>query len=391
MKKALILATVGGFLFQFEQENVRILQSLGYEVHYAANLEDETYLFTEEEKDALQVTLHHLPLCKSPYRVRKNRRALKELKELILRERFSLIHCHTPVGGLLGRRAAKQTDAWDIKVAYTAHGFHFYKGAPVPVRWISHTVERRLAHFTDALIVINREDYENARKFHLKPGGQVWRIPGAGLDTEVFSPYTQQQRGEAREQIGIPADAFFLVCVGELNRNKNQQVLLKALAKLESDRPVLCGICGDGDRRERLQRQIRSLHLEQTVTLYGYCHPVAPFIGCADALLFPSRREGLGMAALEALSMGVPVIAADNRGTREYMRPGENGRVCKPNRASDYVDSIHFIMDLDDASREAMRAVCRESAEAFTKEKTAEVMRQIYERLDHAICETGER
>ncbi len=392
MKKALILATVGGFLFQFEQENVRILASLGYEVHYAANLEEEVYLFDASEKKELPVRLHHLPVCKSPYRIAKNRKALKELEALIQREHFDLIHCHTPVGGRLGRLAAKGNTAWDIKTAYTAHGFHFYKGAPVPGRWIFHTVERRLAHFTDALIVINREDYENALKFRLKPGGEVVRIPGVGLDTDRYAPYTEKQRREARGKLGIPEDALFLVCVGELNKNKNQRVILEALAKMKKSYPesgsVFCGICGDGPERENLAQRIRALKLEREVTLYGYCHPVAQYIGCADAMLFPSKREGLGMAALEALAMGVPVIAADNRGTREYMHHKENGWVCRPDDVSGYADGIRYIMNLDEGSREEMKRACRESVREFTKEKTAEVMRRVYERLDREICGT---
>ncbi len=394
MKKALIITTVSGFLLQFERENVRILQDLGYEVHYATNMSNPKYFFTDEEQAGLNVIWHDIPICQSPFHIFKNFRAFRMVQALIKKEHISLIHCNNPVGGVIGRLAARKDYGWVIKVIYTAHGFHFYKGAPLPAGWIYEAVERSLAHLTDALVVINREDYQNARKFTLKKNGILRRIPGVGLDMEVFTPYTDQHRLKNRQKLGIPEDAFFLVCVGELNKNKNQQIIVKVLEKMRESgtesRPVFCAICGEGRERKNLEKSISKAGLEDQIVLYGYCHPIAPVMGCADAMIFPSHREGMGMAALEALAMGVPVIAADNRGTREYMLHKENGWLCAPDDTDEYVRGIMYLMDLGPDEMREMRKTCRESVKEFSKERTDNIMQSLYEKLDHEICETME-
>ncbi|MCD7865910.1 MAG: glycosyltransferase family 4 protein [Clostridiales bacterium] len=389
MKKVLIIATVSGFLFQFEQENVRILQSLGYEVHYAANAETENYLFDSREIERLRIRMHPVPIPKSPMKLLAIRRALRMIISLIREEGISLIHCHTPVGGVLGRIAGRSCRDMNVRVIYTAHGFHFFEGAPVPGKWLYHMIEQKMAHDTDALVVINREDYQNALKFRLKKDGMVYRIPGVGLDTERFRPLTEEQCREARGKLNLSEEDFFLVFVGELNENKNPFVLLRALALLKNSdyagRRIICGICGDGAAREKLTRQIAEMQLSDAVKMYGYCSPVAPVLGCADAMIFPSRREGLGMAALEALAMGIPVIAADNRGTREYMEHQKNGWVCEPDDVQGYADGIRFVEGLDTASREEMKRACRACVQRSSKDKTAEIMSRVYKVLDDKI------
>ena len=140
---------------------------------------------------------------------------------------------------------------------------------------------------------------------------------------EQFSPMEEKDCKERRKKLGIGEKDFFFVSVGELNENKNQEIVLKALLKMKRENKDLShikyGICGDGFYFNRIQKEIREWGLEKNVIMYGYCTEVWKILGCADASVFPSRREGLGMAGVESLAMGVPVIAADNRGTREYM------------------------------------------------------------------------
>lgn len=389
MKKVLILTTVSGFLSKFEKENVRILQEMGYEVHYAANFKEQNYIFDENELENMGVHTHHIDIEKSPYMLRANRKAFLELVEIIRREQVSLLHCHTPVGGLLGRLAGWACRRQDVKVVYTAHGFHFYKGAPLTERWIYYLAEKHLARFTDSLVTVNEEDYRNAGRFRLKKGGRVYCIPGVGLDMEQFRPFTADEREAARKRLGVGQEDFFLLSVGELNRNKNQHAVLLALNRMRSEGKeignIRYGICGDGIYREQMKAWIRELHMEGNAVMYGYCSPIQPVLGCADALIFPSRREGLGMAALEALSMGIPVIAADNRGTREYMEHGKNGYVCRWDDIGGYARGIEQMRSADEKQREALKRYCRQSAMKFEKEHTNLVMRQVYRRLDEMI------
>ena len=406
-------------------------------MHYAADLEHPNYKLDREMLEGQGITLHQIPIVKSPFRFVQNGKALREILKIIRREGIQAVHCHTPAGGLIGRLAGMLCGR-KLKVIYTAHGFHFYRGAPQPGAFIYRTVEKVLARFTDILIVINREDYQSALKFRLRgalekdgEGGQVYRIPGVGLDMENFAPLTEEERvagrrklgleeeeraagrrkldlaeeecavgrrklglkeeerAVGRRKLGLAEDALFLVSVGELNENKNHRSVLLALDQMrragKDISRIRYGICGDGILREKLAGEIETLGLSGIVKMYGYQSPVQPVLGCADAFLFPSRREGLGMAALEALSMGIPVIAADNRGTREYMEPGRNGFVCGWDDIDGYIRGIEKIQSMGQEQREEMKRYCRESVKGFEKKNTAQAMREVYRRLDEMI------
>lgn len=388
MKKILILATVGGFLPQFELDNVRILQELGYEVHYAANLEHPNYSLAKDCLEGMGIRLHQISIVKSPFRIIRNGKAFMEVVGLIRREKIAAVHCHTPTGGLIGRLSGLCC-GMAVKVAYTAHGFHFYQGAPQPGAFIYYIAERILARFTDILIVINEEDRQNAEKFHLRKNGQVFQIPGAGLDTGRFVPFTEGERSARRKKLGLEEEDFFLLSIGELNENKNQHSVLLALERMcregKDISHIRYGICGDGVNRRKLEEEIKELGLSDNVKMYGYQDPVRPFLGCADAFIFPSRREGLGMAALEALSMGIPVIAADNRGTQEYMDPGKNGFVCAWNDIGGYIRGIEAVQSMGKEQRKEMEYYCRESVKGFEKEDAGRAMHEVYCRMDDMI------
>lgn len=382
-KHVLILTTTHEFLGKFEQENVKILQRMGYTVHYASNMKEPHYVNDWERIKKMGVLAHHIEIARSPFLFRENRKALGQILELIKVYDIQMLHCHTPVGGVLGRMAGRLYRRGNLAVIYTAHGFHFYKGAPF-FNWLAYyQVEKWLARYTDVLIVINQEDYRNARRFRLKKGGRLYRIWGAGLDGTAYAPLSPEKKRSARMRLGIGEQDFFLVSVGELNENKNQEIVLQAMARLKerdvSGRIIRYGICGDGFFRERLQEQISLLGLEDAVTLFGYCREVREILGCADASVFPSKREGLGMAALESLAMGVPVIASDNRGTREYMRCGENGYVCDGHNVDGFAKAISRIMNQKEEERTKMKRRCVASVKPFLKENVTARMEKIYD------------
>ena len=381
-KHALILATTHDFLLKFERENVEILQAMGYTVHFAANLREPGYLSDQGAIRELGVVLHHIDIARSPYLLRENGRALQQLLEILRRWDVRALHCHTPVGGLLGRLAGRLSPLRPV-VVYTAHGFHFYRGAPLINRLAYYPVEWELARYTDLLLVINREDELAARRLPLPPGAKVVRLPGVGLDRRVFSPPTDRQRQEARRRYGVGPGEFLLVSLGELNLNKNHQVVLEALSLLK-ERGRLSGIryviCGEGFARERLQREARERGLP--VSLWGYRRDVPQILACADATVFPSRREGLGMAGLESLAMGVPVIAADNRGTREYMAFGKNGLIYPWDDPQGFARGILLLRGLDPQRRRELSQRCRDSVAPFDRARTRAAMERVYEEMD---------
>ncbi len=390
-KRILFLTTTRDFLGKFEQGNVKILQNKGFEVHYAANMQEPHYPIDEEKLKALGVQIHPIAIARSPFLFTDNEKALRQILQLIRRYHIQAIHCHTPVGGLLGRLAGELCREQGVVVVYTAHGFHFYKGAPAVNQLVYYPVEKQLARYTDILIVINEEDYRCARKFRLKRGGHLYKIPGEGLDTARFRPLPESERKRLRNELGIAEEAFFLVSVGELNENKNHGIVLEALEKLRQQQkggpPIHYGICGDGFLRARLETRIRELGLADMVTLYGYCTNVPEILGCADASVFPSRREGLGMAGLESLAMGVPVIAADNRGTREYMEHGKNGYVCRFDDVDGFARGIEVLRELSPQARAAMAVHCRDTVRPFDKRYAGALMQRVYADVERRIGE----
>lgn len=384
-KKALFIATVGGFTAQFEMNNVSLLIDMGYEVHSAANFREPVYCVKEQELKAMGVILHQVDMEKSPFMWKQNYRALRQLCDIIRKEKITLIHCHTPVGGLLGRLAGSLCGEANPKVIYTAHGFHFYKGAPWRNWLFYYTVERFLARHTDVLITINEEDYKRANKFKLRKGGCVYKIPGEGLHMERFPAVNGKRRDELRRSLGLEKDVFFLLSVGELSGNKNHREIIGMMPDIKErlgESKVLYGICGDGFYREELKELVEEMGLQESVKLYGYQAEIADYMACADCLVFPSVREGLGMVALEAMAMGIPVVASDNRGTREYMRDGCNGYVCDVKNPGSFVDAIEKVCRMEPEERAAMGEEGRRTARNFELKNADSIMSKVYENID---------
>ena len=406
--RVLFVATVGGFVPQFEMNDVKILKEYGCDIHYAADFNNPMYSYDEKILDEYGIIKHQVNLEKSPYKIIKNFKALIAIKKIIKKERIDIIHCHTPVGGVLARLAAQQKHR-KLKVIYTAHGFHFYKGAPFRNWCIYYPVERFLAKKTDVIITINEEDYCLAQKFTLRENGKVYKIPGVGLDLNKFCPEVMDEsykdrnnenlnekenlenkkniisdKKENKENIKNTVlnkkdNKFEIITVGELNKNKNHKVIIEAIQLLNRN-DIYYTVYGRGKNKEKLERLIKSMNLESYVCLKGYMSEPETVLKKADCFAFPSLREGLGMAALEAMACKLPIIAGDNRGTREYMKHGYNGIVCSSNDPKEYAKAIEFLA-FNKEKRVYMGENARITAQSYGMKRTEEIMKQIYSTL----------
>ena len=255
------------------------------------------------------------------------------------------------------------------------HGFHFYKGAGLKNWLLYYQAERFLARYTDILVTINREDEKRARSFSLRDSGWVMKIPGVGVDREKFRVQFEK-RQEARKALGLQSGELCLLTAALLDKEKNYQTVLKALEKLK-DLPFRYYICGEGPYRQALEEQTARLGLEEKVTFLGFRKDLDFLLQGTDIFLFPSVREGLGMAALEAMACGVPVIGADNRGTREYIRHGENGLLCPPRNGEAFAAAIHILYE-NPILRKKMAVRARKDSWRFGKEESRLYMEQVY-------------
>lgn len=317
MKKVLFVATVvKTHIMEFHLPYLKALKEAGWHTAVAArndyeNPADCVIPYCDEYYD--------IPFERSPFSA-ANIAAYKALKSVIEQNGYDVIHCHTPVGGALTRLAARKVRKNGTKVFYTAHGFHFCKGAPLKNWLIFYPAEKFLSRYTDVLFTINKEDFERAKHFHAK---ETVYVPGVGIDIDKFRN-TQVDRAEKRNSLGIPADAFLLLSVGELIKRKNHELVIRALAELNNP-AIHYAIAGSGELKEYLPQLAESLGLGGRVHFLGYRNDTAELYKTADVLVHPSYQEGLPVAVMEALASGLPVIATNIRGSADLIEDGVNG------------------------------------------------------------------
>ena len=311
IKRALIVATVGRFL-DFEKNDIKLLQSMGYQVYCAANFEMD-----EEDKSSIsgmdvikcQVDFARTPLSAS------NIRAYKQLCQLMQKEHFDLVHCHTPVGGVVARLVAAKYRKEGTKVLYTAHGFHFYEGAPLKNWLFFYPIEWICSWLTDVQITINGEDYKRAKKrFHAK---KVVYVPGVGINTNQFT-CGNIDVDVKREQLNLGKENIMLLSVGELSPRKNHEVVIRALARLKNP-TIRYFVCGTGDLEESLKGLVHKQGLDQQVVFLGYRSDISELCQATDLYIFPSKQEGLPVALMEAIACKTPVICSDIRGNNDLV------------------------------------------------------------------------
>lgn len=379
MKKALIVTHVSGFLPQFEMGNVRILQEMGYEVHYASNFKTPSYGTDNKRLVNTKIVQHQIDFVRSPFSIKKNVNAYVQLKKLMTDMKFDMIHCHTPMGGALTRLAAKETHT--KPVLYTAHGFHFYKGAPL-INWlVYYPAERYLSRYTDRIITINQEDYIRAQSFHAK---QTQYIPGVGIDLKKIDQI-KIDRLNKRKELGIPENATVILSVGELIRRKNYETALKAFAEAEIPNSVYL-ICGHGVLSDQLKKIAGELQIENKVYFVGYRNDVLEIMKCADIFLFPSFQEGLPVALMEAMACELPVIGSRIRGNTDLIQSEEGGYLYTPDRTSDFTKAMKVLAS-DIVKRTAMGEYNHRVIRDFSIDHVQEIMEQLYRNVDNKLME----
>ena len=324
MKKALILASVASMIEQFNMGNIKVLQELRYEVHVATNFIDSGTITRERAEELknklkdLNVKYYQIDFDRNVLST-KNIQAYKQVKKLISENKYNIIHIHSPIGGVCGRLAAKKERKNGTKVIYTAHGFHFFKGAPAKNWLIYYPVEKWLSKYTDCLITINEEDYNLAKKkFKAK---NVEYVPGIGVDENKFNfEMSREERNELRKSLGIDEDDFVFIQVGELNNNKNQIMTIGAMKELaKENNKIKLLLVGIGDLKEYYENKIKEYNLEKSVFLLGYRKDVPKLLKISNVLISTSKREGLPVNILEAMFAGLPIIATNCRGNRDLV------------------------------------------------------------------------
>ena len=312
----LVVATVAPTIRQFLVPYAIHLRQLGWRVDAAANgAMGEPAL--QESFD----TLYELPLSRSILDVRGMLRGYRAISAILDEVRPDIVHVHTPIAAFITRLAVRRMPAARRPmVAYTAHGFHFYKGGSPLTNATFITAERIAGRWTDRLVVMNDEDENGARRHRIVAPRRLIHMPGIGLDTGYYARAALAPGAleAARREFGIGAEAPLVVAVGELSRRKRMADVISALA-LVADPATRLVIAGEGFEREHLEALIGRLGLDGRVTLAGKVADVRPLVASATGLILASDREGLPRAIMEGLSLEVPVIASEARGNAELV------------------------------------------------------------------------
>ena len=369
MKKVLITTALAGFIRSFLKNDIKILQEMGYEVHCAANKNHAGSGDIETFFKENNVIFHQIDFSSNKPISKDTIIAYKQLKELKNKYNYEIVHCHTPIAGAITRLIFNNSRKKGTKVIYTTHGFYFHKGSSKKTWIVYRTIEDLMSRLSDMIITINNEDFENAKNMHCD---KVRHINGVGVDTDRFINCNVESN-RYRQLIGVNNNDLMILAIGELSNRKNHQIVIKALGKLSIPNAVFV-ICGNAITEEATTEELKKLATENNIKLLllGLRKDIPEIIKCADIGVISSTREGLGLAGIEMLASGLPLVASRVHGIMDY----KTGYLCNPYSESEFATSILKLTDKN--LRLQMKNECINSAKKFDKSISYKQMKNIY-------------
>ena len=370
-KKVLIVTTTASMIQNFCIPLISLLNDMDYDVEVACNflsgnnISNEKIEQFKQELTSEGVKYYHVSFSRKLVD-RANVESYQYLVKLVKEEGYDFIHCHTPIAGFISRLVGHKTKT---KVMYTAHGFHFFTGAPLK-NWLLYYPAEWIASFmTHTLITINNEDYHRAQKhMHAK---EVKYIPGVGIDLNKFGK-AQIDKKSKREELNIPSDCTLLLSVGEMNKNKNHQRIINIMKDLPSD--IHYAIVGIDHLDGYNQKLVESLGLGDRVHFLGYRQDVSEIYAASDVFVFPSYREGLSVSLMEAMATGLPCVVSNIRGNCDLIND-TRGSLFDPSSDSSCLQAIQTVLSND---RVAYQKANQEFIQNFSSKKVQNLMREYY-------------
>ena len=368
MKKVLFVATVvQKHINVFHLPFLKMFQEEGYRTYVAASndtdMENVSIPYCDEYTE---IAFRRNPLHPG------NFAAYRKLRRLIQSHDFDIIHCHTPVGGLLGRLAARGARKNGTRVFYTAHGFHFYKGAPLKNWLFYYPAEKLCSYFTDVLITINHEDYALAKK--KMKAKRVEYVPGVGFDLNKFDSLQVEYEAK-RCEIGVPKDEILITSVGELSVRKNHRVVLRAIAKI-NNKKIHYAIVGIGGLLPELQALAKEYGILDRVHFLGYRGDVAEIYKVTDICCLPSIHEGLPVALIEGMACGLPAVCSRIRGNTDLIEDEDGGIFFEPDNVDGCAHAIEHLLSCD---MTRMGNHNKERVQNYSLDKIITKMKTLYE------------
>lgn len=344
---------------------IQPLRQLGHEVIWAADFSNYVGDVSQIDCPTRQIDIVSYPFHKT------NLKALKQIKKIIKEENIEAVQCSTPIGGALGRIAAYQCGI--KKIMYTAHGFLFFKGAPLINRTIYKMEEKILSHITDVLITINPEDYRAAQQLTLRNNKKPYMVHGAGVEIGVN---VEVDACKKRASIGIPENAVMIISAGDLNINKNNHVVINALGILKNPN-LYYVLCGVGSEEDNLKNLAVRNGVKDNVIFLGYRTDMPELMKISDIFVMPSFREGVPRSLLEAMDMNKPCVGSRTRGIADLIEEEKGGYICGPKSPDEFASAIAKLANNQDL-REAMGSFNHEKAKDYSYQIVRDEYLEIY-------------
>lgn len=376
MQKALMIASVASMIDLFNMDNIKILLDLGYNVDVICNFEYGSITSqkrVEEFKLELEkkgINAIHCPIPRSIWKINDILKSIKLVQKYKKNRQYDLVHCHSPIGGVISRIVFANDQ--NSHVIYTAHGFHFFNGAPLLNWLLYYPIEKFFSKYTDTLITINEEDYTRSKTF--KANRNIY-VHGIGINTLEIDSHKKNKKEKLKE-FNFSNDDLILFSAGQLNRNKNHELVLRSIAKLNNNN-IKYLLCGFGELENYLKNLADELNISNQVIFAGFRKDVKELLHIADIFIFPSLREGLSVALMESLAAGLPVICSKIRGNTDLIQEDKGGYHVSPYDIDKMSYLINKLAD-DEELRIKMGNFNKNFIKKFDIKNISNEMRKIY-------------
>ena len=372
--KVLYVTTISNTVNAFLIPHIKLLIEKGHKVDVAFNVVQEI----DPGLIEMGCKIHNVAFQRSPIS-KQNYVAYKKLRRIIKDEDYDMVHVHTPIASIITRIACR--DILDLKIVYTAHGFHFMKGVPIKNWLIYYPIERLAARWTDILITINHEDYNVAKRFRLRNNGKIYKVHGVGVDLNKFESQTIEKKIQIRKEYGYKEDDFILFYAAELNYNKHQDLLIDVVNILKDKIPnIKLLLAGSGTLENEYKEQVKQLGVGNNIEFLGYRGDIPDLLMLSDIAVASSRREGLPVNVMEAMATGLPVVATDVRGHSDLVKDGENGYLVRLDDIKGFAKAIENLYK-DEKLRNKFGKNGIEMVKKYSLNNVLKEMNQIYSLL----------
>lgn len=375
--KILFVSTILNTIQLFMIPHIKYLLENGNEVSIACNSKGEEL---SPELKELGCTIYEVAFNRNPLR-KENIRAYQQIRRIIEDDEFELIHVHTPVAAFVTRMSARKFT--NVRMLYTAHGFHFYKGGSKKNNFIYKSLEKVAARWTDGIITMNEEDFAAAKHFKLRRDNSVFKVHGVGVNLTKFSFQTNEVKKRIREKYNFLESDFIVICVGELSYRKNQELVIKAIGKITRHiKNIKLLLVGAGIEEENYRKLVQSLGLENEIIFLGYRRDIEQLMLMSDLAVSTSRQEGLPVNVLEAMASGLPLAVSNVRGNHDLVKNGKNGFTFDVDDVDGCASALERLYNSQEKRKE-FSLENRKLISLYSQENVIREMQVIYEKYFH--------